>query len=66
MMVLDKLAAYNTILVTRKPCRGKGASGLLTIGSAEARKLISVGGGGGYDEDGAPKDGRVPAWVMEG
>jgi hypothetical protein len=71
--------AYNPRLVTRKPCRGKGTSGLLTMRSAKARKVIS--NGGEYDDDGDlgvvqagpqwhddsdPKDGSIPACVMEG
>jgi hypothetical protein len=48
-MALDEPAAYNPRLDTRKPCRGKGMSGLLTTRSVEARKVIS--NGGEYEDD---------------
>jgi hypothetical protein len=49
-MALEELAVYIPRLVTRKPCRGKGTSGLLTTRSAEAGKFI--GDEGEYDNDG--------------
>jgi hypothetical protein len=49
-MVLDEPVVYNPRLVARKPCRGKGTSGLRTTRSAEAGKVIS--NGGEYDDDG--------------
>jgi hypothetical protein len=49
-MALDELVAYRPRLVTRKPCRGKGTSGLLIMRSAEAGKVINDGGE--YDDDG--------------
>jgi hypothetical protein len=49
-MALDEPAAYSPRLVVRKPCRGKGTSGLLIVRSAEAEKVINDGGE--YDDDG--------------
>jgi hypothetical protein len=42
-MALDELEAYSPRLDARKPCRGKGTSGLLTTRSAKVRKVISEG-----------------------
>jgi hypothetical protein len=75
-MTLDEPEAYNPRLDARKPCRGKGTSGLLTMRSAKVEKVISEGWEGDNDgaveagswwhDDGAPKGSRVPAWRMEG
>jgi hypothetical protein len=42
-MALDEPEAYNPMLDTRKPCRGTGTSGLLTMRSAKVGKVISEG-----------------------
>jgi hypothetical protein len=42
-MALDEPEAYNPRLDAKKPCRGKGTSGLLTTRSAKVRKVISEG-----------------------
>jgi hypothetical protein len=50
LTTLDEPAVCNPSLDSRKQCRGKGASGLLIMISAEAGKVISDGGE--YDDDG--------------
>jgi hypothetical protein len=50
-MALDEPAVYNPNLVTRKPCRGKGTSGLLTTRSTEAGNVISEAGEYNNDSD---------------
>jgi hypothetical protein len=49
MTALNEPAAYIPRLVVRKPCRGKGMSGLLITRSAKVGKVISDGGE--YDDD---------------
>jgi hypothetical protein len=48
---LDEPAVYSPRLDTRKPCRGKGASGFLTTRLAEAWKVINNGGEDNDDGD---------------
>jgi hypothetical protein len=42
-MVLDEPEKYSPRLDVRKPCRGKGMLGLLTMISAKVGKVISEG-----------------------
>jgi hypothetical protein len=62
--VLDEPEAYSPRLDVRKPCRGKGTSGLLTTRLVKVGKVISKGRED--NDNGAPKGSRVPAWMMEG
>jgi hypothetical protein len=75
-MARNEPEAYSPRLDARKPCRGKGTSGLLTTRSVKVGKVISeareddangaVQTGPRWHDDGAPKSSRVPAWRMEG
>jgi hypothetical protein len=42
MMVLDEPEAYNPRLDARKPCRGKGMSGLLTMRTTKVGKMMMM------------------------